>query len=187
MSHIPNLDMDHHIGDLHPFIVGTPRVIDSCASYADSCSTLDREIEIIQNLLAKILVHEEIISRVCDVCAELDCLLCFAEASGAFSYVRPRVTNDNVIDICQGRYVNLLIVEFRLTIVHRHPLLEQIVDTFIPNDIVLRGGCGINAPLQNDGSNNEDSDETPQVSGRSVIVCTGANSCGKVCKCSPST
>ena len=65
----------------------------------------DREIEIVQGLLVKVLVHEEVISRVCDVCAELDCLLCFAEASSAFNYVRPQITQDNIIDIRQGRYI----------------------------------------------------------------------------------
>lgn len=76
--------MDTHIGDLHSLIV-------------------DREIEITQALLEEILVHDEAMSHACDVCAELDCLLAFADASKAFDYKRPSMVDDNIIDITQGR------------------------------------------------------------------------------------
>jgi len=42
----------------------------------------------------------------CDACAELDCLLCFAEVSNAYGYSQPRMSEDNVLIIKQGRYVN---------------------------------------------------------------------------------
>jgi DNA mismatch repair protein MSH5 len=77
--------MDTHIGDLHPSIV-------------------DREIEIIQSLLDEILIYDEAMGNACDVCAELDCLLSFAEASRAYDYQRPYMVDDNVINITQGRY-----------------------------------------------------------------------------------
>ena len=77
--------MDTHIGDLHSLIV-------------------DREIEIIEGLLERILVYADDIGRACDVCAELDCLLSFAEASSMYNYRRPRMVEDNIIDICHGRY-----------------------------------------------------------------------------------
>lgn len=77
--------MDTHIGDMHSSIV-------------------DREIEIIQELLDEILVFDEAMSHACDVCAELDCLLSFAEASRAYGYHRPSMVQNNVIDITQGRY-----------------------------------------------------------------------------------
>jgi DNA mismatch repair protein MSH5 len=64
----------------------------------------DREIEIIQSLLDKILLYDEAMGLACDVCAELDCLLSFAEASRAFDYRRPCMVEDNVIDIRGGRY-----------------------------------------------------------------------------------
>jgi DNA mismatch repair protein MSH5 len=83
--------MDVHIGDLHPSIV-------------------DREIEIVQELLEKIVVHFEAMAAACDTCAELDCLLSFADASQAFDYRRPEMVNDNIIDIKQGRYVNILVM-----------------------------------------------------------------------------
>ncbi|KAG6857158.1 hypothetical protein H0H87_008728 [Tephrocybe sp. NHM501043] len=77
-------DMDMHIGDLYSTIV-------------------DREIEIVQGLLDEILVQDTAISQACHVCAELDCLLSFADASQAFNYRRPIMVEDNVIDIYQGR------------------------------------------------------------------------------------
>lgn len=76
--------MDTHIGDLHPSIV-------------------DREIEIVQELLERILVFSEGMRQACDVCAELDCLLAFAEASRAYNYCRPQISEDSIIDIEQGR------------------------------------------------------------------------------------
>ena len=63
----------------------------------------DREIEITQALLEKVLVYDEAMTVACDVCAELDCLLAFAQASRAFNYVRPTLIEENVIDIRQGR------------------------------------------------------------------------------------
>lgn len=42
-------------------------------------------------------------SRVCDICAELDCLLSFAEAARAYDYRPPTMTDANIIDIRQGR------------------------------------------------------------------------------------
>jgi DNA mismatch repair protein MSH5 len=76
--------MDIHIGDLHSLIV-------------------DREIEIAQTLLEEILVHDAAMSHACDVCAELDCLLAFADVSRSYDYRRPEMVEDNIIDIVQGR------------------------------------------------------------------------------------
>ena len=63
----------------------------------------DREIEIIQTLSEKVSEHSESIMRACEVCAELDCLLCFSEASRAFNYVRPDMVEENIIRVVQGR------------------------------------------------------------------------------------
>ena len=78
--------MDTHIGDLHSLIV-------------------DREIEIVQALLEEVMAHEEAICRVCDICAELDCLLAFAGISTAYEYRRPVMVEENMIEIVQGRCV----------------------------------------------------------------------------------
>ncbi|KAL5501790.1 hypothetical protein ACEPAH_9050 [Sanghuangporus vaninii] len=133
-------DMDRHIGDLHPSIV-------------------DREIEIIQTLLEKILQFADPISQACDACAELDCLLCYAEASRMHNYCRPAMTEDNVLYVRQGR----------------HPLQEQVVDTFVPNDIHLRSGTNIDVNADND----EIEDGCSSENVRSMLVLTGANACGK--------
>ncbi|EIN12874.1 hypothetical protein PUNSTDRAFT_111245 [Punctularia strigosozonata HHB-11173 SS5] len=148
-------DMDTHIGDLQPSIV-------------------DREIEIAQSLLEQLLAYDNAICDACHVCAELDCLLSFAEVSRALDYRRPTMVERNVIHIKQGRQV-------LPTICHtlaahpsdRHPLQEQVVDTFVPNDVTITGGAGLGV-LQ--GLPVED-DDVPL--GNSVVICTGANACGK--------
>ncbi|CCM03560.1 uncharacterized protein FIBRA_05696 [Fibroporia radiculosa] len=131
-------DMDTHIGDLHPSIV-------------------DREIEIVQSLSERIMASNVVMSHACDVCAELDCLLSFAEASRAYNFTRPQISEQNVIHIKQGR----------------HPLQELVVDTFVPNDAFVVGGAGINAAAEGYIDQNESE------KGNSIIVCTGANACGK--------
>lgn len=84
--------MDIHIGDLYSLIV-------------------DREIEIIQELLEDILIYEQSMSHACDACAELDCLLSFAEASRMYNYQRPHMVEENIIDIYQGRYDAVIVHE----------------------------------------------------------------------------
>lgn len=74
----------------------------------------DREIEIAQALQEKVVEYEKVILSACDLCAEVDCLLSFAEASRAYGYVRPEMTEGNVIDIRQGRQVfSVLFYHFR--------------------------------------------------------------------------
>ncbi|KIM89101.1 hypothetical protein PILCRDRAFT_211886 [Piloderma croceum F 1598] len=134
-------DMDIHIGDLHPSIV-------------------DREIEIVQELQSRILVYDKAIGHACDVCAELDVLLSFAEASRGYDYRQPRMVNESVIDIVGGR----------------HPLQEQAVDTFVPNSASLVGGAGTNSQF----AGYRDQQQTDcTTTWNSVVVCTGANACGK--------
>ncbi|KAF9533174.1 DNA mismatch repair protein MutS [Crepidotus variabilis] len=128
-------DMDHHIGDLHSTIV-------------------DRELEIIQALLEEVLECDAAIASACDVSADLDCLLSFAEASRLYNFRRPDMVEDNHTEIIQGR----------------HPLYETVVDTFVPNDARLMGGAGVK-------SDAEPPDKIHQWN--SVLLCTGANACGK--------
>ena len=92
------LDMDVHIGDLHSTIV-------------------DREIEIVQELQERVLVYDQVMGHACDVCAELDCLIAFASASHSHDYRRPVMTDDNVIDIKQGRFVHAFVSCIALIIV----------------------------------------------------------------------
>ncbi|KAJ3811875.1 DNA mismatch repair protein MutS [Lentinula aff. lateritia] len=136
-------DMDAHIGDLHSLIV-------------------DREIEIIQALLEEILVHDAAMSHACDVCAELDCLLAFADVSRAYDYQRPVMVEDNIIDIVQGR----------------HPLQELVVDTFVPNDARITGGDGYFSIFTNTSEVDTLLEENHSKL-NTVLLCTGANACGK--------
>lgn len=57
-------DLDTHVGDLHGFIV-------------------DREVEIVQEMLEQVLKVQETLCDVADVLAELDVLLAFADAARA--------------------------------------------------------------------------------------------------------
>ncbi|KAH9480408.1 MutS protein-like protein 5 [Psilocybe cubensis] len=108
-----------------------------------------------QELLEEVLVIFEAMTKACDVCAELDCLLSFGEASRLFDYRRPEIIEDNLVEIIQGR----------------HPLQERVVDTFVANDAHLIGGAGI-------GANPNYPEDGRQWN--SVLLCTGANACGKV-------
>ena len=65
---------------------------------------VDREIEIVQELSDKVLRYGPAMEDASSVCAELDCLLSFAEAARSFSYRRPRMVEDPIMDIVQGRY-----------------------------------------------------------------------------------
>ncbi|KAJ3895476.1 muts domain V-domain-containing protein [Lentinula edodes] len=141
---IDGWNMDAHIGDLHSLIV-------------------DREIEIIQALLEEILVHDAAMSHACDVCAELDCLLAFADVSRAYDYQRPVMVEDNIIDIVQGR----------------HPLQELVVDTFVPNDARITGGDGHFSIFTDTSEADTQLEENHLKLWNSVLLCTGANACGK--------
>ena len=57
----------------------------------------------------------------------------------------------------------------------RHPLQEQVLDTFVPNDVRLVGGVGFGMCYEDDAS-----DVEPEAAWSSVVLCTGANACGKV-------
>ncbi|TFK74858.1 hypothetical protein BDN72DRAFT_832971 [Pluteus cervinus] len=110
---------------------------------------VDRELEIIHALLEEILAHQKSISGACDACAELDCLLSFATASRTNNYTRPEIVEENIINIKRGR----------------HPLQEQVVDTFIENDARMIGGAGFGVRSSEEWN--------------SIILCTGSNACGK--------
>jgi hypothetical protein len=99
-------DLDKHLGDLYPSIIGEFRVRYSRA--ASPKNKEDRELEIIHGLAESVLPFAEAISEACDICAELDCLLCFADAANLYNYRRPRMSEENVIHIKQGRCVLVL-------------------------------------------------------------------------------
>lgn len=149
-------------------------------------------MEIIHELAESVLPFAGAISEACDICAELDCLLCFAEATNQYNYRRPQMSEENVTNIKQGRYGTFSVKpqNYRgrspILFFYRHPLQEQTVDTFVPNDILIVGGAGIGSYpavhiCEGDGdSDNNLMSEGVSVLGNSVVICTGANACGKV-------
>lgn len=106
-------------------------------------------------LACKILEHETTLSRVSDVCGELDCLVALASGALKYGWVCPTMTEDNVVSICEGR----------------HPLQELAVPAFISNDCSLIGGSA-------DGTGTPTS--TPDnYFGASTLIITGPNHSGK--------
>ncbi|KAB5592476.1 DNA mismatch repair protein MSH5 [Ceratobasidium theobromae] len=75
-----------------------------------------------------------------------------AEVDWLYEWVKPEMTEENVLDIQCGI----------------HPLQNLLVPTFVPNDAYVIGGRGIE-------SNGEDYQE----GANSIVICTGANACGK--------
>ncbi|KND00198.1 MutS family protein MSH5 [Spizellomyces punctatus DAOM BR117] len=92
-------ELDESIGDIHSMIV-------------------DREIEIIQRLQETVLGYRATLIQVANVCAELDCILSFADAAKRYNCTRPEMTEDNIFHVVKGR----------------HPLQELCVDVFVAND-----------------------------------------------------
>jgi hypothetical protein len=62
--------------------------------------------------------------------------------------------------------------------IHSHPLQEQAVDTFVPNSSRLVGGAGEGSPFS--GYMENDAQPDASTKWNSVVLCTGANACGKV-------
>lgn len=107
-------------------------------------------------LACKILEHEATLSRVSDVCGELDCLVALASGALKYGWVCPTMTEDNIVSISGGR----------------HPLQELAVPAFISNDCILIGGSADEAktPTSMPDINNI---------GVSTLVITGPNHSGK--------
>jgi DNA mismatch repair protein MSH5 len=126
----------------------TMRQMDSEISdlWADIC---DIEIEIVHGLAQRVLEDETFLVAASDICGELDCL--FALAQGAIQYrlSRPRIVEDNIIEINGGR----------------HLLQELVVPNYVPNDTCLEGGTG--------------ADRTTEDHNPAMLVLTGPNYSGK--------
>ncbi|KAG7084341.1 MutS domain V [Colletotrichum scovillei] len=131
------MELDEHFGDTYSRIV-------------------DLEVDILHGLACKILEHEATLSRVSDVCGELDCLVALASGALKYGWVCPTMTEDNIMSIYGGR----------------HPLQELAVPAFISNDCILMGGSADEAktPTSMPNSNNI---------GVSTLVITGPNHSGK--------
>lgn len=60
--------------------------------------------------------------------------------------------------------------------IHRHPLQELVVDTFVSNDVIVKAGSEINAVAVMNGAGEDDATRYAN----SCLLVTGANACGKV-------
>ena len=91
-----------------------------------------------------------------------------------------------MIDIKQGRCVPPFrpLEQLITSVKCRHPLQEQVVDMFVPNDLLLRGGLGegvaADTEFDSDGRYLGDGESSVNPHGWSIMICTGANACGKV-------
>ena len=97
--------------------------------YEEKILNADERIQVIEERLFNELVvaMQEYIPQIqinANVIARMDCLLSFAKTAEENRYVRPVISNDDVIDIRQGR----------------HPVIETqlpIGERYIPNDVEL--------------------------------------------------
>ncbi|KAK0379729.1 MutS domain V [Colletotrichum limetticola] len=131
------MDLDDHFGDTYSRIV-------------------DLEVNILHGLACKILEHEATLSRVSDVCGELDCLVALASGALKYGWICPTMTEDNIVSIYGGR----------------HPLQELVVPAFIPNDCIPIGGSADEAKTPTSMPDNNNI-------GISTLIITGPNHSGK--------
>ncbi|CCG84549.1 protein of unknown function [Taphrina deformans PYCC 5710] len=134
-------ELDEYFGDVHSLVV-------------------DREIELLYQLQLRILEHSQLLLNCSEIIAELDCLLAYALAAKKYKWVRPQMTDQNVLSVQEGR----------------HPLYELVVDVFVPNDVHVIGRDVGEEPVNNRLSEheNENVDDIPN-----LILMTGANFSGK--------
>lgn len=81
------------------------------------------EHQLFHQIVDEIMTSISVIQSASDAVAQIDCINAFALLANEYNYVRPEITNDNIINIKQGR----------------HPLVEQVVakGEFVANDTLL--------------------------------------------------
>ncbi len=79
------------------------------------------EYELFMNILNELDEYTGLIKDVSKWVGEIDTLHSLAHVSRMYNYVRPKVVEDDVIDIKNGR----------------HPVVERSVENFVPNDVRL--------------------------------------------------
>ncbi|KAL4953439.1 muts domain V-domain-containing protein [Aspergillus filifer] len=134
-------EMDEKLGDIYGLIC-------------------EREIEIVYDLAQRVLRYKKVLIDASDVCGELDSLLAMTQAVTCYNLVRPKIVEDNVINIKAGRHV----------------LQEMTVSTYVPNDTFLVGG-------KLDNQTTDYSRRAPEAlrasSNPSMLLMTGPNYSGK--------
>ncbi|KAL2818963.1 muts domain V-domain-containing protein [Aspergillus cavernicola] len=98
-------EMDEKLGDIYGLIC-------------------EKEIEIVYDLAQRVLQYEKVLIDASDVCGDIDSLLALAQAVTCYNLVRPKMVQDNIINIKGGR----------------HMLQEMTVSSYVPNDTFLVGG-----------------------------------------------
>nr|POE47349.1 dna mismatch repair protein msh5 [Quercus suber] len=145
-------EMDQYFGDI----------------YGQIC---DKEIEITQQLIERILEYEELLECASDICGELDGLVALAKGALLHNLVKPTLCEENVIEIKGGR----------------HLLQELTVPSYVTNDTYIVGGVGDEEVsgdtqgYQSQGTRATDSlsDEQQPIEGPSTVLLTGPNYSGK--------
>jgi DNA mismatch repair protein MutS len=80
------------------------------------------ELEIFQKTVAEVLVYTELLQKITDLIAQLDCLINFSVIAENNDYTKPQINESDEIEIKNGR----------------HPVVEQISENqFIANDTKL--------------------------------------------------
>jgi DNA mismatch repair protein MutS len=84
---------------------------------------LELEFNLFIEIRNKIAAQSQAILSAAKQIARIDFLVCLAEAAARYHYCMPRITDDNTIDIIEGR----------------HPVIERAMESgrFVPNDIFL--------------------------------------------------
>jgi DNA mismatch repair protein MutS len=125
---------------------------------------LSREREIFEELSASIASRLTDVATIADALGELDVLLGFAEHAARAGWVRPEMTDSNVLTIHDGR----------------HPVLERTLGRdFVPNDVEVGGEEGSRGAAEQ-GTHSSPSSPAPLLPcSPSLSLITGPNMAGK--------
>ncbi|KAL8419470.1 hypothetical protein RB594_002618 [Gaeumannomyces avenae] len=124
--------------------------------YGDIVSQINgREIEILHRLRLEVMACKDAILSTSNFWGELDSFVALAGAAHQYNLSAPEMTDENIIDIKDGR----------------HLLQELVVPSFIANDCQLVGGSG-NKDMQ--APDSQDDEKTPN-----ILILTGPNHSGK--------
>ena len=121
------------------------------------------EYELFQRVREEVLGQLPKIQQAASALAQLDVLASFAETARLHNYCRPQISDEGVLQICDGR----------------HPVLEQqlVEERFVPNDTGLASS---ERGLQPASTSEEDSGvKRPEGRAPQIALITGPNMAGK--------
>ncbi|HEX8875183.1 MAG TPA: DNA mismatch repair protein MutS, partial [Phycisphaerales bacterium] len=125
---------------------------------------LSREREIFEELSAAVAARLAEVAAIADALGELDVLLGFAEHAARAGWVRPTMTEANVLTIHDGR----------------HPVLERTLGRdFVPNDVEVGGEQGCRCAAEQGKDSNPSSPAPLHPCSPSLSLITGPNMAGK--------